>query len=895
MINEPTSQFVSHEPCEACGSSDANALYSDGHLYCHSCGAFTKGDGNAVVVPIRPRQAGELITEVMIYEGRGISADTSLRFLYFRGNDRDMQVEVAGYCDGRGKPVAQKLRTPGKRFFWLGAKSQGTLFGQHLYQNEPELARKTLVICEGEIDALSVAEVFGQRIAVVSVPDGAAGAKRALVREMEFILTFDEIVICFDSDLPGQRAAAECYALFQKGAARVALLPLKDPNAMLKAGRKLELKEAIYSAGPPRESWAKIISDPLDAFGEQVVEETMTLLLDRLATFGNQVSHDHEQGLRRLVTRMTSEASGQMTGRYLFDASCGMGKSQATVCLIATAWRLGAPWSILVAASMIEALCDMKRDLISLGVPEDKVALRYGNGVNASLSGCTDEEMVQRPIALISHARFKTEEHLRHFNTYRREDRSLVIHDECLLTTEAQVVKVALVQRTWGWLSEGAKAWRKQNPGDNSLGEARSWLKRATNQLAGAIETTAKDETAPKDTRLPAITRDEIERWTEAVHWAEKKFSDASSKGIRAVVELFWMGRAKDGVRVGAASTDGICVTYKTVVPDEIKNLIVLDASLPWHPHESLDPTMTIDPEFGGIVKDHSAVTLEVWRTSGGRHALQDWFCPRSPKKKVKELVERLENLGVEETAIVFSHLPHIKYSNRVRKDVNVEREMKKEMVRRGMNPGARNSAGDPKYTWGTWGKDCTGVNTHSHCTESIFVSTLYQSPADVFAAAVGQMRDLNAKVINVEQMVTDLATTKVFQAASRTRLRTVEAGHARSARIVLCVSDKKMDRMLTGLRKLMPGIQVKDIELKYCDPPETDESREMTRAIVRFLEDLAFAVKAIPCRSMWATTDPTGSFKGKDKRRRRAIDRALETLEGRWFARGQSMVRAEF
>ena len=33
MIHETTSEFIKHIACEHCGSSDANALYTDGHTY----------------------------------------------------------------------------------------------------------------------------------------------------------------------------------------------------------------------------------------------------------------------------------------------------------------------------------------------------------------------------------------------------------------------------------------------------------------------------------------------------------------------------------------------------------------------------------------------------------------------------------------------------------------------------------------------------------------------------------------------------------------------------------------------------------------------------------------------------------------------------------------------
>ena len=39
------SEFVAHEPCDNCGSSDANAVYSDGHKFCFRCLTRTPAEG----------------------------------------------------------------------------------------------------------------------------------------------------------------------------------------------------------------------------------------------------------------------------------------------------------------------------------------------------------------------------------------------------------------------------------------------------------------------------------------------------------------------------------------------------------------------------------------------------------------------------------------------------------------------------------------------------------------------------------------------------------------------------------------------------------------------------------------------------------------------------------
>ena len=42
------SEFVRHMPCDNCGSSDGNALYTDGHTFCFVCEDRTPGDNDVI-------------------------------------------------------------------------------------------------------------------------------------------------------------------------------------------------------------------------------------------------------------------------------------------------------------------------------------------------------------------------------------------------------------------------------------------------------------------------------------------------------------------------------------------------------------------------------------------------------------------------------------------------------------------------------------------------------------------------------------------------------------------------------------------------------------------------------------------------------------------------------
>lgn len=240
------SAFVRHIPCEACGSSDGNALYTDNHQYCHVCEAYVHGDGEApATVNKKARMEGLLTGDYRALNKRGIREETCRKYGYLVGEHRGRVVQIANYCDNSGTVVAQKVRDSDKNFSVTGDTKAitGLLFGQHLWSSG-----KKIVIAEGEIDAMSICQAQGLKWPVVSVPNGAQGAKKALSKSLQYLEGFEEIVLMLDMDDAGRAAAAECAELFSPGKCKVAMLPLKDANEMLLAGREQEIINAIWQA-----------------------------------------------------------------------------------------------------------------------------------------------------------------------------------------------------------------------------------------------------------------------------------------------------------------------------------------------------------------------------------------------------------------------------------------------------------------------------------------------------------------------------------------------------------------------------------------------------------------------------------------------------------------------
>lgn len=247
-MDKEESKFMKHIPCPNCGSSDANSLYSDGHTFCFACNTHIQGDGTCSEVPTKRMSNSNLISgQYQDLVKRGIREDTCRKFGYQVGEYKGKTVHIAPYYDASGAMVAQKIRGADKTFSVLGDMASAQLFGANLWGSG-----KKIVVTEGEVDALTVSQVQGNKWPVVSVPNGAQGAVKAVKKSLDYLLQFDEVIFMFDMDDPGQKAAKECAEVLDAGRAKIASLPFKDANECLQKGQPESIVQAIWNAKPFR-------------------------------------------------------------------------------------------------------------------------------------------------------------------------------------------------------------------------------------------------------------------------------------------------------------------------------------------------------------------------------------------------------------------------------------------------------------------------------------------------------------------------------------------------------------------------------------------------------------------------------------------------------------------
>lgn len=240
-------------PCPDCGGSDPLALYDDGHTHCFSCDTTTQpgsynGPGGAAPGQHKKKPRGLLKgLEYQALHKRKITEETCRKFGYGIGETSRGKVQVAPYYDADRNLVGQKLRGRDKAFSWRGeVKPQDCRpFGSHVW---PETG-KNIVVTEGEIDALAMSQVQGNKWPVVSIPTGAGkkAVRKYMASQLEYFEGFDKVIIMFDMDPIGQEAAKAAAEVLGPRA-HIAVLPLKDPGEMLEKGKVKELTDAMWRA-----------------------------------------------------------------------------------------------------------------------------------------------------------------------------------------------------------------------------------------------------------------------------------------------------------------------------------------------------------------------------------------------------------------------------------------------------------------------------------------------------------------------------------------------------------------------------------------------------------------------------------------------------------------------
>lgn len=247
------SKLLKHGPCPKCRSTDNLAIYDD-HEHCFSegCGYDLQYNNNKEraieqdttskvdrrLTPLPSRKMPAL-------RERGLDATTINKYLVTVNTNPDDDTEaVFPRFNQAGDHIANQVRRENKQFRCEGDLKGARLFGQDFF---PEGGR-SITVTEGYYDTLAAFQLTGSRYPNVGVMS-ASSAKREVVDNFEYLNSFEQIIINFDADEPGQKAAKDVAQLFAPGKVRILkLADGKDANEYLMKGNTKEYVNEWFRA-----------------------------------------------------------------------------------------------------------------------------------------------------------------------------------------------------------------------------------------------------------------------------------------------------------------------------------------------------------------------------------------------------------------------------------------------------------------------------------------------------------------------------------------------------------------------------------------------------------------------------------------------------------------------
>ena len=247
------------QPCPCGDGSDNTGINANGSAKCFNCGKFfpdyeeALGNKGAAVeyAPAEPKFT-ETFSEVSEIPDRKLTLDTCKKYgiKVVKNSFGDVVQHIYPYENSFGDEVAVKNRycAGGKKdFSSTGNLKEAVLFGQNIFKK----GGKYITITEGELDAAAVHQMFGSKhwAAAVSVKN-AATALNDIKSNLEYLESFDNIVLCLDNDEAGKKAVDKIVKVLKPGKAKIMTLPegYKDASDMLKANKSAEFVQAFWDA-----------------------------------------------------------------------------------------------------------------------------------------------------------------------------------------------------------------------------------------------------------------------------------------------------------------------------------------------------------------------------------------------------------------------------------------------------------------------------------------------------------------------------------------------------------------------------------------------------------------------------------------------------------------------
>lgn len=515
---------------------------------------------------------------------------------------------------------------------------------------------------------------------------------------------------------------------------------------------------------------------------QKILDIALPDLIQTMEGYQSKLSTGHVAALRGLLTDYAMISLGLKQGRTAWPLPVGCGKTQSIVSFISACHQLGLTGvSVLISEEKIEALCDLKRDLMAKGVPEDVIGLEHSKKFSVSEAGTIVDgeheapkpgyaslprtpDYAERPFLLMTHEKLKITRHIADYNTFNGDERSLLIWDESLLKSRGRHLLVSDVDDSLGVLQ------RRVDGGSNSMAaEVSSYLSECFEALSDADG---------KALTFPTKTDAEREAYKRVVREVLNKDSRGMNHMKVKCLTTFVDFTQETLRRVDVGQSRGL-ITYSLLIPDHLQRVVILDASHVIRALVKEDKTIMAADNYE-TVKMFSNVQIKQLKQPGGWHTMGEI---KAGAPQIKALVDDLLKQTAGDAILIFTYKPkgyntnHRKFiesalrQQGVDPDQMVEVEVRGELVQR------------HRFNWLTWGRE-TGLSKFSFCTHVYAFGIYRRSLVDLSASLAGQLTNLNGSKVENHSTLKEIERTEMFhcllQACGRGSERETIEGEAK-------------------------------------------------------------------------------------------------------------------
>ena len=592
----------------------------------------------------------------------------------------------------------------------------------------------------------------------------------------------------------------------------------------------------------------------MEAF-ETLTKESHRLLIDRLAQFGNVPSEAQKRALEHIVNTYSVFGNHIASGRIAYPLGPGTGKTTSVAAFARAVQDSGHEISFTVAASQVEHLAELKRNMIEMGVEPERIALVHSYHytpeiARAYLEGSQPlpeefasepttapfDEIWKRQFCLVTHNRIRSRENIAEYMTFREagNERDFLVWDESLIVSRTTAVNLRIVRKNLKCLEEN-----KLTPDARAV-ISYGW--KAVTIVEEELRWQEKDR-PPQIIRLPELTDADRRLYIKAL-------SNAGSPGETAALKTLLKMSVHD-LSAGPTDQGSGVVFYKLTVPPDLSRVCILDASAPIRTLEKLDKSIKIidtiywkdasgrmQSQYLPALVDYSDVEIQRIKFGSGRTTLTEYYTytKEKPRHLSREIADIVRSIPEEAPLLLFTHLPKMDA-------VDIRHELEGDLIQLGIDTKARVKVtvyrkGEPvqelkpKFNWLTHGSE-TGINQMSFCAHVVYIGLMWRNHTDALAAYRGQSDNLlaEASTSEVAKVVESEAAYAFHQGACRGACRIVKGTKALPMKV--WVTDY-LDMLRQYVHEVLPGCRWSWYPLRHLNVETKGERVE--RVILNWL-----------------------------------------------------------